>query len=125
MTTTASACLLLLSGSAFAASPPAPDEDFTGHAKALDRIWAAGPTAVVARAPAPPAEAAGDIASLGQWLPPIEWDVIAIHSAMLSNGQVLQYSYPGGGPGSKARAPAATRTWTATPPSASSTSCLC
>ncbi len=46
---------------------------------------------------------AGDIAPLGQWLPPIKWNVIAIHSAMLSNGQVLQYSYPFGTKGSRAR----------------------
>jgi len=94
---------LLLSGSAFAVSPPAPDEDFSGHAEALDRAWVAGPPTGVEHAPAPPAEAAGDIAVLGQWLAPAAWEVIAIHSAMLSNGQVLQYSFPGDGPGSRAR----------------------
>jgi len=39
---------------------------------------------------------------VGQWDTPTEWGVIAIHSALLNTGKVLQYSYPGGGPGSMA-----------------------
>ena len=39
---------------------------------------------------------------VGQWDPPMEWPVIAIHAALLNTGKVLHYSYPGGGPGSRA-----------------------
>ncbi len=39
---------------------------------------------------------------VGQWLTPQAWPVIAIHAAMLPTGQVLHYSYPGGGTGSRA-----------------------
>ena len=44
----------------------------------------------------------GTPAEVGQWQPPVDWPVIAIHAALLSNGKVLHYSYPYGGPGSAA-----------------------
>ena len=49
-----------------------------------------------------PAQGDGPPAVVGQWDTPMEWAVIAIHTALLNTGKVLQYSYPGGGPGSMA-----------------------
>ncbi|MGH9464027.1 MAG: galactose oxidase-like domain-containing protein, partial [Thermoanaerobaculia bacterium] len=45
----------------------------------------------------------GGPSEVGQWQPPQDWPVIAIHAALLPNGRVLQYSYPFGGPGSNAK----------------------
>ncbi len=45
----------------------------------------------------------GGPSEVGQWLPPQEWPVIAIHAALMPTGEVLHYSYPDGGPGSNAK----------------------
>ncbi len=42
-------------------------------------------------------------ADIGQWQAPQDWDVIAIHAALLPTGEVLQYSYPWDTPDSRAR----------------------
>lgn len=36
----------------------------------------------------------GWLGDVGQWMPPQDWPVIAIHAAVLPTGQVLHYSYP-------------------------------
>ena len=47
--------------------------------------------------------AGGDPAEVGAWDPPREWQVVAIHALVLPTGKVLQYSWPAGGSGSRAR----------------------
>jgi len=39
----------------------------------------------------------GDPSEVGQWLPSVDWPVVAIHTALLPTGKVLQYAYPSGG----------------------------
>ncbi len=51
----------------------------------------------ISPAPPGPLNPPGDPAEVGQWLPPQDWEVIAIHSALLPTGKVLQYAYPSGG----------------------------
>jgi hypothetical protein len=68
--------------------------------------WATGALAARLATPAstPIADAVeGGPSEVGQWQPPQEWPVIAIHAALLPNGRVLHYSYPDGGPGSNAK----------------------
>ena len=31
---------------------------------------------------------------VGQWQPPMKWDVVAIHAATLPTGEVLHWAYP-------------------------------
>ena len=31
---------------------------------------------------------------IGDWLPPVKWEVIGIHAATLPTGEVLHWSYP-------------------------------
>ena len=45
----------------------------------------------------------GSPSEFGQWSEPEVWPLIAIHTALSPTGEVLQYSYPQGLPGSKAR----------------------
>jgi len=52
--------------------------------------------------PHPVVEVAGGPPQVGAWSPPEDWPVIAIHGSVLPTGDVLHYSYPGGGPGSLA-----------------------
>ena len=103
MTITASTCGMLLGGLVFALFPQTPESPGGGFRADLDGIRAAGPPDVEWRVPRAPDAKKGTLGEVGQWLPPLEWPVITIHSAMLSNGQVLQYAYPGGGAFSVAR----------------------
>jgi len=48
------------------------------------------------------ASRADDPAVVGKWVAPKPWPVIGIHAAMMPSGEVLHYSFPGGGPGSVA-----------------------
>ncbi len=59
--------------------------------------------AVVMSGPRAQAQSAADPGSDGQWQPPMLWDVIAIHAAVMPTGEVLHYSYPDGTDGSRAR----------------------
>ena len=89
--------LALAAGLAFVLCPPM-GEPHTGDGE-FDavRYWAAGPER--------PREstALGGPNLVGQWQRPYEWQVTAIHAVMLPTGQVLHYSYPNGGDGSRAR----------------------
>ena len=49
------------------------------------------------------ASAGNDPAEVGLWLPPLPWEVIAIHAAVLPTGEVLHYSFPMDTSGSRAR----------------------
>ena len=42
----------------------------------------------------------GSPSEVGQWQPPMEWPVIAIHAALMPTGEVLHYSYQSGDSGS-------------------------
>ena len=97
----------LVTLSVYAATPPAPPRasDMLG-----DGFNDTGRAAVVSsrphgnRAVGEAALPTGDPGSTGQWQPPILWDVIAIHAAVMPTGEVLHYSYPSGDPdGSRAR----------------------
>jgi hypothetical protein len=52
--------------------------------------------------PNDPAEG-GTPSELGQWAAPVAWPVVAIHAAVMPTGEVLHYSWPAGGTGSRAR----------------------
>ena len=45
----------------------------------------------------------GTPAQVGEWLPPVDWEVIGIHAATLPTGEVLHWSRPNGTVGSQAR----------------------
>ena len=99
--------VLMLTLSAYAASQPAPQRaaDMFG-----DGLNDTGRAAVVSSRPHGSRSEgegplpAGDPGSGGQWQPPMLWDVIAIHAAVMPTGEVLHYSYPGGdADGSRAR----------------------
>lgn len=106
MATTTLIGILLLTVSAYAAPQPAPQRasDMSG-----DGFNDTGRAAVVSsrrhgnRSVGEGALPAGDPSSGGEWQPPMLWDVIAIHAAVMPTGEVLHYSYPGDKDGSRAR----------------------
>jgi hypothetical protein len=98
--------LVALAAAPAAACPWHPKWNYFG-------IWLPGPEswtreALAARLAAPASTPIADAveggpSEVGQWQPPQEWPVIAIHAALLPNGRVLHYSYPDGGAGSNAK----------------------
>ena len=105
----------------YAACPPGPEgSPYAEYGERLDLLWERGPLPLAEAIEAERKRTGqiddsngeaggavagggdGDPAVMGLWDTPRDWDTIAIHGALLPTGEVLHYSYPDGGAGSRA-----------------------